>query len=111
MFKCPCSLITISIAGMIAASYGGEFTLKKADHDLLLKSRMLAWEMSFGSLQEVRPQAKLKTAEGLVEPKVKYFYSDTGTPLYLLVYKSGKETKTFDRVIVDQNANRDFTDD
>ena len=106
-------MIMVSIAGLVLASYGGEFTLKKADHDLLLKRRMLAWEMSASSLQDIiiRPQANLKLPDGLIEPKLKYFYSSMGAPLQILVYKSSKESKTFDRVIVDQAANRDFTDD
>ena len=103
------TMMAVSIAGLVLASYGGEFTLKKADHDLLLKRRMLAWEMSASSLQDVRPQVKVP--DGLIEPKVKVYYSDKGASPQLLVFKSSKESKTFDRVIVDQAANRDFTDD
>jgi hypothetical protein len=109
MFNYSKPIMALSIAGLVAASYGGEFTLKKADHDLLLKRRMLAWEMSASSLQEVRPQ--MKVPDGLIEPKVKAYYSDKGASPQLLVFKSSKEAKTFDRVIIDQAANKDFTDD
>ena len=105
------TMMAVSIAGLVLTSYGGEFTLKKADHDMLLKRRMLAWEMSASGLQDIRPQAKLKVPEGMIEPKLKYFYSSTGRPIQLLVFKSSKDTKTFDRVIVDQAGNNDFTDD
>ena len=47
-------MIMVSIAGLVLASYGGEFTLKKADHDLLLKRRMLAWEIGPRPLKEPR---------------------------------------------------------
>lgn len=111
MFNGPKTMMAISIAGFVCAGYGGEFTLKKADHELLLKRRMLAWEMSASGLQNIRPQAKLKVPDGMIEPKLKYYYSSAGRPTQLLAYKSSKDAKTFDRVIVDQAGNSDFTDD
>ena len=111
MFNYPQTIMAISIAGLVLASYGGEFTLKKADHDMLLKRRMLAWEMGASSLQEILPKSMVKVPDGLVEPKWISFYTSPGTPIPLLVYKSSADAKTFDRVIVDQAGNSDFTDD
>ena len=111
MFNYSKKVMASSIAGLVLAGYGGEFTLKKADHDLLLKNRTLEWEMSASSLQDIQPQTKLKVPEGMIEPKLKYFSSSKARSFQLLMYKSSKAAKTFDRVIVDQAANRDFTDD
>jgi hypothetical protein len=105
------TMMAVSIAGLVLASYGGEFTLKKADYEALIKARMLAWEMSSSGLKDIPPQVKLKVPDGMIEPKLKYFFSSMGAPIPLLVYKSSKEAKTFDRVIIDQAVNRDFTDD
>lgn len=107
------TMMAVSIVGLVLASYGGEFTLKKADHDMLLKGRVLAWEMSANGLEDIHPQSGLTVPVGMIEPKIKYFFSskDVGAPTQLLVYKSSTDAKTFDRVIVDLAGNSDFTDD
>lgn len=111
MFNDRKTMTALSIAGLVLTSYGGEFTLKKADHEMLLKRGMGAWEMGASSLQDVLPQSMVKVPDGVVEPKWRSFVPIPGTPIPLLVYKSSADAKTFDRVIVDQADNKDFTDD
>jgi len=107
----PKTILVICIAALVVTGYCGEFTLKKADHEMLLKRGMLAWEMGSGSLQDVLPQSMLKVPDGVVEPKWISFVPIPGKPIPLLVYKSSADAKTFDRVIVDHADNKDFTDD
>lgn len=109
MFNYPQAMMAFSIAGLVLASYGGEFTLKKADHDLLLKKKIYAVDMLSMSLRDVKKSQEDETIKRLIDPKVALFLDTQRKKVRILVYKSTKEAKTFDHVIVDQN--NDFSDD
>jgi hypothetical protein len=101
--------MALSIAGLVSTSYGESFTLKEADHKMLLERGIFEWDMSSMPLQSLRPP--MKAPEGAIDPKFKAFYSSRGQSPMLLLFKSSKEAKAYDKVIFDENMNRDFTDD
>jgi len=102
-------LMMLSIAGLVSVSYGGAFTMKEADHKLLLERGILEWDLASNGLQALRPP--IKAPEGVFEPKVKTYYSGNGAAPMLLLAKSSKEAKSVDRVIFDANGNKNFGDD
>lgn len=108
MKKIP-TLIAFTLAGLVCTSFGEPFTLKEADHKQLLERGILEWDMASSGLQAVRPP--FKAPEGVIDPKIKLFFSGKGaTPVFLL-FKSSKESTEYDRAILDETGNRDFTDD
>jgi hypothetical protein len=109
MINCSRWMMAVGIAGLVTASYGEPFTLKEANHQLMLERGVLEWDMASSPLQSLRPQ--MKAPEGAIDPKVKIYYSGRGELLSLLFFKSSKEATMFDRVVLDENGNKDFTDD
>jgi len=109
MIKGSRLMVVLGVVGFVSASTGGTFTQKEADHKLLLERGILEWDMVSSPLQNLRPL--MKTPEGAIEPKFKVYYSAKGMAPMLLLFKSSKESKMVDRVILDENGNKDFTDD
>jgi len=109
MINCSRWLMAVGVAGLVTGSRGETFTLKEADHPLMLECGVLEWEMAPSPLQNLRPP--MKAPEGAIEPKIKVYYSPRGAAPMLLLFKSSKEAKSVDRAIFDANGNSDFTDD
>jgi hypothetical protein len=102
-------LMAFALAGLACTSFGEPFSLKEADHKQLLERGILEWDMASSGLQAVRQP--FKVPEGAIEPKMKLFFSGKGPSPTLLLFKSSNEAKQFDRAILDETGNRDFTDD
>jgi hypothetical protein len=109
MKKSVYALMALTAAGLVSTGFAEPFTLKEADHKMLLDRGLTEWDMMSGGLQPLRPNQK--APEGLFDAKIKYYFSNKGPAPMLLIAKSSKEAKTYDRAILDANANRDFTDD
>lgn len=109
MINCSRWVMAVGVAGLVTASYGETFTLKQADHQLMLERGVLEWDMAASPLRSLRPP--MKAPEGAIEPKYKVYYSAKGLGPMLLLFKSSKESKMVDRVVLDENGNKDFTDD
>jgi len=108
MKKLP-TLIAFTFAGLVCTSFSEPFTLKEADHKQLLERGILEWDMVSSGLQPVR--TSFKVPEGVIEPKMKLFFSGRGSSPMFLLFKSSKESKEYDRAILDETGNKDFTDD
>jgi len=108
MKKIP-SLLAFALAGLACTSFAEPFALKEADHKQLLERGILEWDMVSSGLQPVR--TSFKVPEGVIEPKLKLYFSGKGPAPALLLFKSSKEAKGYDRAILDEEGNKDFTDD
>ncbi len=108
MKKFP-SLMAFALAGLACTSFSEPFTLKEADHKQLLERGILEWGMASSGLQTVR--APFKVPEAAIEPKIKLFFSGKGPSPTLLLFKSSNDAKMYDRAILDETGNSDFTDD
>lgn len=109
MIKGSRLMVVLGVVGFVSASTGGTFTQKEADHKQLLERGILEWDMTSGGMQMQR--TPVKAPEGLHEAKVKTYFSNKGSNLMILLAKSSKEAKSFDRAIFDANGNKNFSDD
>jgi hypothetical protein len=78
---------------------GGDFKKKKIDHDSLLKQEVYALDPIFSPLKDLSKKSVKQLPGELVEPKEIIFYT-VDQVVTVVMYKSGADAKTFDRVIV-----------
>jgi hypothetical protein len=78
---------------------GRDFKEKKIDHDLLLKQEVYTIDPVLSPLKELSKKLAKQLPAELVEPKQVIFYA-ADQVVTMVLYKSGADAKTFDRLIV-----------